>query len=950
MLINFKFIASWCALTALVAYWAAPASAQNLILNPSFENGLDDWTVFSGSPYVAPAVDIAFPHTGSSALEMCCGTVDPGGTSGSGFAGAFQKVLNIIPGTQYTFSVWAKAEDSNYLTDGTDGNGREDVGVKFEWHSDPSGANSSLETVEFGFITGATGPGVLQNPVLSDTYQQYSFQATAPAGAFHFRPVFAARHINEAVFFDDISLTQLLPPDTPNFTVVVDRSTGNISLENNGTADGSIKEVRITSASGALDPISWTSIAGNYDLSGNGSVDSDDNWTRQTQTNAEFRETGNDASDGGLIAVGSGNSVDLGNNAWIQSLTEDLAVEIIYANGSAFRPGQTNAATVTYLGGPGGGGAFDRSDLDFDGDIDAADWPLIRDQLYANISTTSEALAYQAGDLNGDFKADLGDFNVFKTDFDAANGVGAFQAMIASVPEPSSLVMLAFGVLGLSLSRRRKASGFGKAACLLAVAITAGVMAPSASFAAQAVNFTTFTVDDYPLAEGGTFNRFNLPTYTTTSSTAVLDVSSNPHVFYGTQSILNKRITGTINAGADDDFVGLALGYTAGDTANPDTSLGSGGADFLLLDWKKNDSTQDILDEEDLIGPPTSQFFHDLTAAQAAQKGVALSRVTGTPTGDELWGHVDLGDNDFTGFFGGLNQLQRGAASGSTGYANNQDYVFDISYTSSKITVKINGTEEINISGSFPDGVLGLYSMDQNPANGAPTYSDFKISNLDEVLTATINTLSGSVTLTNSTSDPISLDGYVLESPAGSLDFSSWSSFQDQNQAGFAAGNGTGNGWEEGGSSSDAVLVEANLATSSTLGAGASISLGAAFDAGSAQDLVFNYSEGNGLISTGLINYVSSVENADFNGDGDKDGSDFLTWQRGFGSGSTLATGDANASGNVNGADLAIWSAQYGSGALQAVQSVPEPSSALLLILASCGFGVSRSHRKSRRE
>ena len=49
------------------------------------------------------------------------------------------------------------------------------------------------------------------------------------------------------------------------------------------------------------------------------------------------------------------------------------------------------------------------------------------------------------GDLNGDFRNDHADFVTFKAAFDAANGSGAFLAMLQSVPEPSALVLLANG-------------------------------------------------------------------------------------------------------------------------------------------------------------------------------------------------------------------------------------------------------------------------------------------------------------------------------------------------------------------------------------------------------------------------------------------------------------------------------------------------------------------------
>lgn len=53
---------------------------------------------------------------------------------------------------------------------------------------------------------------------------------------------------------------------------------------------------------------------------------------------------------------------------------------------------------------------------------------------------------------------------------------------------------------------------------------------------------------------------------------------------------------------------------------------------------------------------------------------------------------------------------------------------------------------------------------------------------------------------------------------------------------------------------------------------------------------------------------------ADFNQDGDVDGSDFLAWQRGFGttSGALLADGNSDDDEDVDASDLAVWVATYG--------------------------------------
>ncbi len=78
---------------------------------------------------------------------------------------------------------------------------------------------------------------------------------------------------------------------------------------------------------------------------------------------------------------------------------------------------------------------------------------------------------------------------------------------------------------------------------------------------------------------------------------------------------------------------------------------------------------------------------------------------------------------------------------------------------------------------------------------------------------------------------------------------------------------------------------------------------------------------------------------ADFNGDGDVDGADFLTWQRGFGLGGQVdnSNGDSNGDGTVDGLDLGEWEGQFGSasGPLSGIGAIPEPASALLALIAT---------------
>lgn len=86
-----------------------------------------------------------------------------------------------------------------------------------------------------------------------------------------------------------------------------------------------------------------------------------------------------------------------------------------------------------------------------------------------------------------------------------------------------------------------------------------------------------------------------------------------------------------------------------------------------------------------------------------------------------------------------------------------------------------------------------------------------------------------------------------------------------------------------------------------------------------------------------LTSLLGSNQAGDFDGDGDVDGADFLTWQRG-GSPSPLSPGD-----------LATWKANFGAAvtvnAAASVGAVPEPTALFSAMVALCGLGVWRSRR-----
>jgi hypothetical protein len=87
---------------------------------------------------------------------------------------------------------------------------------------------------------------------------------------------------------------------------------------------------------------------------------------------------------------------------------------------------------------------------------------------------------------------------------------------------------------------------------------------------------------------------------------------------------------------------------------------------------------------------------------------------------------------------------------------------------------------------------------------------------------------------------------------------------------------------------------------------------------------------------------------ADFDGDSDVDGADFLIWQRGLGvSGGAAnnASGNADGDTDVDGDDLMVWTSLFGAAiAISNAAPIPEPAGLLVIVLAGW-FGARMSRR-----
>lgn len=148
---------------------------------------------------------------------------------------------------------------------------------------------------------------------------------------------------------------------------------------------------------------------------------------------------------------------------------------------------------------------------------------------------------------------------------------------------------------------------------------------------------------------------------------------SNPAMFISDFDAFGTKVTGTLRApGADGDFIGFVIGFQPGDEQNAQ-------ADYLLLDWKK-----------------LSQPIFGGTA----QRGMFLSRVSGVPSISDFWLHD-----------GAITPLAFGPSiTTQSGWVNGGEYEFEIDFGPNDLMVKIDGITEFNVSGSFSNGRLGLYS------------------------------------------------------------------------------------------------------------------------------------------------------------------------------------------------------------------------------------------------
>ena len=207
--------------------------------------------------------------------------------------------------------------------------------------------------------------------------------------------------------------------------VEVNKVTGEISIHDNSSPEPIVmRGYQLSSASGSLDTVGWES----WDSTG---LDGN-TWTEANPSSTQLAEL-NLTSNGAVSGNGS-RSLGMAYGGG-QDGPEDLLFEYLIP-GSPF----PIALPINYMQ-----PTMTPGDLNFDTQINAADWFLYAAGLGSDLTGLSTLEAFAKGDVDGDFDNDFEDFLLFKEIYENANGPGSLAALL-SAPEPATGLLITLAI------------------------------------------------------------------------------------------------------------------------------------------------------------------------------------------------------------------------------------------------------------------------------------------------------------------------------------------------------------------------------------------------------------------------------------------------------------------------------------------------------------------------
>ena len=643
---------------------------------------------------------------------------------------------------------------------------------------------------------------------------------------------------------------------------------------------------------------------------------------------------------------------------------------------------------------PNTSSAFDLGDLDFDGDVDTDDWTSFKSGQGTDQSANIGIASYQVGDLDMDGVIGYEDFSNFKTVFNAANGPGALEAVIAAVPEPSSLLMV-LGGSTLLLTRRRKRS-----------------------------TMESISACDNPMHK-------NLPTEigNVKFNSMKLMIAALAICFAGSQAVAQTTVfSADFESGAVAADIGT-LGFTGpgvqsiatndGTAAHTDwgmnalwadRSASSGTAEGFRMQW-------DFTDPVDLSGA-TIDFEHIIRRTNTPN--VKSHYVNGLDSNGEVVFSLYLIDRVDGGLANIADYLDNGT---DTDERQRQTVGFDDPtnglslFSTAQIASgaipdsndRSGGTNSFganlfygndNRDATVGDNNAGLFSVTTTSTgwtlNATPeeTSSHLPFTTVEmpffgspinlasvEVIGETVQSggywdnlsVTGTVVLppdpeltlqvfsngdmklvagdTGTGATEVTIDYIEITSPDAGADGGSLNAVGFTGigaDASYPLGDGSGNGWEVATGSSDTSIIESFLTGDSSIPINTEIDLGSGFVPGGEEDLVFSYHKiGEADLIVGNVEYITVAGlQGDFNDDGQVDAADYTVWRDNEGLDDSVLNGNGDNSGTVDAADYTIWVSNFGnSSSASSASAVPEPTALALVALGLCGASLERRRK-----
>lgn len=217
-----------------------------------------------------------------------------------------------------------------------------------------------------------------------------------------------------------------------NVVMTIDPATGMATMQNQSPFfDTAIDAYSITSSAGTLDVNGWNSL----ESQGVANWDAADNVDAFRLT--EFNPTSETPLAGGGTILDLGQAFDVTNGIDLDVISFSY---LVAGGGEAtglIRLASAEVGCAIPAGGIGG-------DLDGNGQVAFADFLVLSNNFGQDVST------YQEGDIDCSGDVGFADFLVLSTNF----GQSAVEA--SSVPEPRSIHLLCFGLLGLLMRKHRR--------------------------------------------------------------------------------------------------------------------------------------------------------------------------------------------------------------------------------------------------------------------------------------------------------------------------------------------------------------------------------------------------------------------------------------------------------------------------------------------------------------